>query len=156
MLLFVFEHITNQIETNRLRKKSLSDLKDWIAKEMTVDVAAELTKYKERIRDLIQLTTTGDVIVRKPDLTVKQRILLYLIGKVYSKTAGYSLTDTVTNKEIIDALGLKEGTAKFTLHELRGEGLVTSPEEGIHQVRFGSIALALDRYFKEGGEKRNE
>lgn len=133
----------------------MSDLKDWIAKEMTVDIASELAKYKERVKDLIQLTTTGDVIIKKSNLTAKQRILIYLIGKVFSKVVGYSASDTATNKELMEAIGLKEGTVKFNLFDLRNEGLLNSPEEGVHQFKVGNIATVFEKYFKEEG-KQNE
>jgi hypothetical protein len=121
---------------------------------MTVDVENELSKYKEQVRDLIQLTPNGDIILKQTDLTAKQKIVIYLIGKVYSKAAEYSKTETATNKEFTETLGLPEGTVKFTLFDLRKEGLAYSLENGVNQIRIASIGLAWDRYF--GGEKQSE
>jgi DNA-binding transcriptional ArsR family regulator len=116
---------------------------------MTVDIENELVKHREKVKTLVQLTTSGDVILKQTGLTAKQKILITLIGRVYSKFAGYS-DDCVTNRELVERLGLPEGTMKYTLHELRKEGLVMSLQEGVHQIRMASIGLVLDKYFKGG------
>jgi predicted transcriptional regulator len=131
----------------------LSSLKKWIENEMTVDIESELLKHKEKVKNLVQLTKTGDVILKQTDLTAKQKILVYLIGKTYSKVADYTKDETVTNKELIETLSLPEGTVKNALFDLRNEGLVNSLESGVHRIRLTNIGLALSKYF--GGESKS-
>jgi predicted transcriptional regulator len=131
----------------------LSSLKKWIEDEMTVDVESELLKHKEKVKNLVQLTKTGDVILKQTDLTAKQKILVYLIGKVYCKAADYTKDETATNKELIETLGLPEGTVKNSLFDLRNEGIVNSLESGVHRIRLANIGLALGKYFE--GESRS-
>jgi len=130
----------------------LSNLKKWIEDEMTINIESELLKYKEKVKNLVQLTKTGDVILKQTDLTAKQKILVYLIGKTYSKVADYTQNETATNKEIIETLGLPEGTVKNVLFDLRNEGIVNSLENGVHRIRVANIGLALSKYF-EGESK---
>jgi len=120
---------------------------------MTVDIESELLKHKEKVKNLVQLTKTGDVILKQTDLTAKQKILVYLIGKTYSKVADYTKDETVTNKELIETLSLPEGTVKNALFDLRNEGLVNSLESGVHRIRLTNIGLALSKYF--GGESKS-
>lgn len=130
----------------------MSNLKKWIEDEMTINIESELLKYKEKVKNLVQLTKTGDVILKQTDLTAKQKILVYLIGKTYSKVADYTQNETATNKEIIETLGLPEGTVKNVLFDLRNEGIVNSLENGVHRIRVANIGLALSKYF-EGESK---
>lgn len=132
----------------------MSDLKRWIQEELTVDIENELSKYKEKVKEYIQLTPSGEVILKQTDLTAKQKILVYLIGKIYAKAAEYSDENNATNKELAEALRLPEGTVKYTLFELRNEGLVLPIADGVHSIRISSIGLVFDRYF--GGEKKVE
>lgn len=143
-----------ETSTNQGAKERLSDLQKWIKNEMTMDIEALLLKHKERAKHYIRLASSGDVILRQNDLTAKQKVLIYLIGKLYSKLAGYSDKETVTNKEIEQALGLKEGTVKFNLFALRNEGLIVSNENGIHQIRITNLDTAFTTYL--GGEKAIE
>lgn len=132
--------------------KGLSTLDKWIRKELTVDVESELSKYKEKVKTLLLLTPSGEVIIKGHELTAKQKVLVYLIGKAYANIANYS-ESTVTNKELADALHLPDGTVKFSLFELRKEGLTLSVTSGVHQIRIASIRIAFEKYF--GGENKN-
>lgn len=129
--------------------KQNSELREWIKSEMTVDVEALLLKHKDKVKEYVKLATSGEVILQKTDLTAKQKILLYLIGKLYSKIAGYSETESVRNKDLAQSLGINENTVKFSLFDLRKEGFIVPTEEGIHQVRITNLDAALQQF---GGE----
>ena len=129
----------------------MSTLDEWIRKELTIDVESELSKYREKVKSLISLTPSGEVLLKRSDLMAKEKILAYLIGKVYANVANYS-DGTAKNKELVDALHLPEGTVKFSLFELRKEDLVFSVTGGVHQVKIASIGIAFKKYF--GGEKK--
>jgi hypothetical protein len=111
-----------------------------------------IIKHKEKVRDIVQLTPNGDVIIKEKNLTAKQKILAYLIGKVYSKTAEYSKTDSATNKEIGEALALPDGTVKYTLFDLRKESLVESIDMGVHRIRLQNIGVAFEKYLEAGNK----
>lgn len=130
----------------------MSKLNEWIRQELTVDIESELSKYKEKVKTLISLTPSGEVLIKRNDLTAKQKILIYLIGKAYANIVNYS-EGTATNKELMDSLHLPEGTVKYTLFELRNEGLVLSVKGGVHQIKIASIGIAFEKYF--GGENKN-
>lgn len=119
---------------------------------MTVDIESELSKYKEKVKSLISLTPSGEVLLKQSDLKAKEKILIYLIGKAYAKVVGYS-ESTATNKELIDALHLPEGTVKHNLFQLRNEGLVLSVKGGLHQIKIAAIRTTFDNYF--GGKNKS-
>jgi predicted transcriptional regulator len=127
-----------------------SNLKDWIRQELTVNIENELVKYKERVKSLIQLSPSGEIILKQTNLSAKQKILTYIIGKVYSNFAQYSSDDSVTNQELSAALSIPDGTVKYYLHELRNEGLIIPLEKGVHKLRITQIGAIFDQYFPEG------
>lgn len=130
----------------------MSRLDEWIRQELTIDVESELSKHKEKVRNFISLTPSGEVLIKCNNLTAKQKILIYLIGKAYANVVNYS-EGTATNKELVDALHLPDGTVKYNLFELRNEGLVLSVKSGLHQIKIASIGVAFSKYF--GGENQS-
>lgn len=124
----------------------MTTLDEWIKKELTVDLETELSRHKEKVKTLFQLTPSGEIFIIRSDLTAKQKIITYMIGKVYAKFAKYSNDSIVTNKELMDALIMPEGTVKHTLFGLRNDGIVIS-SDGAHQIKVAQIGIALDRYF---------
>lgn len=131
----------------------ISTLDEWIRKELTVNVEEELSKYKERIVPWVKLTPSGEVIIKRNDLTSKKKVLLYLIGKTYANIANY-YDDAVPNKELEDAFGLPEGTVRNILFRLRKEGFVLSVKDGLHKAKVETLGMVFDKYFAE--EKKAE
>ena len=130
----------------------MSDLQSWIKKELTVDIEDELAKYKDRVKDFIRLTPSGEVILTRGNLTAKQKILLYSIGKVYSKIAQFSNEASVSNRELTEVLNLPEGTVKTSLFALRKEGFLIPQEPGVHKMKIARMGTAFERYFSEPEE----
>jgi hypothetical protein len=128
---------------------TLSNLEKWIREELTVDVESELSKYKEKMKAFVRLTPSGEVMLTQSNLTAKQKILLYLIGKVYSNIAKFSREASASNKELGEVLGLPEGTIKTSLFALRNEGLLIPQETGVHQIKIERIGTAFSNYFGE-------
>jgi len=124
----------------------LSTLDNWIREELTVDVEKILSEYKEKVKNLISLTPSGEVLIRASGLTAKEKIMVYLIGKTYANIVGYSEA-TATNSEIKDTLSLREGTIRNCLFKLRNERLVTAVESGVHRIRIASIGMAFFSQF---------
>jgi len=120
-------------------------LEDWIKSELTVDIAQELAKHKDTIKNFIKLIPDGSVLViNQKSLTAKDKVALYMIGKLYANYVRYSNEKAVRNKELEDALGLPEGTVKNALFRLRKENYVVSVEEGVHQIKFDRIGDILN------------
>lgn len=101
-------------------KKKVSNLKNRIIEEMTVDYATALEKNFDLAKQFARITKEGKVEVQfKDKLTGKNQILLYLIGKLYGKEAGLAATDDVGNKELMNELGIPEGSLLPWLKDLR-------------------------------------
>jgi len=122
-------------------------LDEWIRQELMVDLETALSKHKERVKSILRLSKEGHIIIVQPNLTAKQKVVTYMIGKRYSNFAKLSNESSVTNQELISTLQFPDGTVKHILHELRDEGIITSIQKGEHEVRIEQIGCTLDRYF---------
>ena len=112
-------------------KKELSDLANTIRNEMVVDYSGILEKNLELAKHLIRITDRGTVEVpQKSNLSAKERIMLYLIGKLYAKEAKLSDSESVGNRELKEGLNMPEGTLLRTFKELRDKREVTQVKSG--------------------------
>lgn len=103
---------TTDAKEDLLRKK--------IRSEMTVDYSNNLEKNFNLAKQFIRITNDGlvDVII-KDKITGPEQIQLYLIGKIYAKRGEYTTDDQVGNRELMDQLGIREGSLLPWLKELR-------------------------------------
>lgn len=112
-----------------MNNKNSQDLKRKIIEEMTVEYSGTLEKNFELAKQFIRITKDGKVdILVKDKVSGQERILLYLIGKLYAKEAGLAPSDTVGNKELMNELGIPEGSLLPWLMALR-------KKPGIKQVK---------------------
>src|SRR5437867_9541803 len=121
------------------------DFKSRIVEEMTVSYSSKLEKNFELAKQFIRLTPEGtvDVLVRDR-LPGKEQILLYLVGKMYAKEAGYVTDENVGNNELREQLGFPVGSLLPFLKELRDENLVrqVKRENNVyHAVQIGRARL---------------
>lgn len=112
-----------------MNNKNSQDLKRKIIEEMTVEYSGTLEKNFDLAKQFIRITKDGRVdILVKDKVSGQERILLYLIGKLYAKEAGLASSDTVGNKELMNELGIPEGSLLPWLMALR-------KKPGIKQVK---------------------
>lgn len=110
---------------------ALEPLKQRIIEEMTVDYSNALEKNFELAKQFIRITKDGKVdILFKNKLSGKEQILLYLIGKLYAKEAGFTATDGAGNKELMDELGIPQGSLFPWLKELRDKNKIKQVKKG--------------------------
>lgn len=118
---------------NNLRKK--------IIEEMTVDYSSALEKHFDLAKQLIRITKDGKVdVLFKDKLTGKERVLLYLVGKLYAKEAGLTPTDDVGNKELMNELGVPKGSLLPWLKDLRDVNQIKPVNRG----RYTHHVIALN------------
>src|SRR5437667_12495697 len=90
---------------------SKSQLRKKILEEMTVDYSNSLEKNFDLAKQFVQITKEGKVDLKeKEKFTGKDKIMLYLVGKLYAKEAGLAQTNSATNKELMDELGMQKGS----------------------------------------------
>ena len=119
-----------------------NELKKRIIEEMTVDYSSALEKNFDVAKQFIRVTKDGNVdILFKERLTGKEQILLYLIGKLYAKEAGFISTDDVGNKELLDELGIPKGSLLPWLKNLRDNNRVRRTRKG--QYTYHSIPVNM-------------
>ncbi len=136
-----------------MENRMAGNLKQKIIEEMTVDYASALEKNFNLAKQLTRITKDGkiDVIV-KDELTGKQNILLYLIGKMYAKEAELSATNDVGNQELMDELGVPKGSLLPWLKDLREENKIHQITRG--KYAYHAIALnVLEKTLKEINKK---
>jgi hypothetical protein len=117
------------------------NLKKRIIAEMTVDYSNSLEKYFDLAKQFIRVTKDGKVdILHKEKLNGMEQISLYLIGKLYSKEAGFSATDDVGNTELMNELGIPKGSLLPWLKELRDGNKIKTIKKG----RFSHHSISIN------------
>lgn len=112
-------------------KQRDNDLKKRIIEEMTINYSSALEKHFDLAKQFIRIAKDGKVdILFKDELNGKEQILLYLIGKLYAKEAGFIATDDVGNKELMNELGIPEGSLRPWLKDLRDKNKVKQVKKG--------------------------
>jgi hypothetical protein len=112
-----------------MSEKDKQVLKRRIMEEMTVDYSGALEKNFDLAKQFMRITRDGRVdILVKNKVSGQDRILLYLVGKLYAKEAGLASTDSVGNKELMNELGIPEGSLLPWLMALR-------KKPGIKQIK---------------------
>src|SRR5438093_13407468 len=95
-------------------------LKKRILEEMSVQHSAILGENFELAKQYVRVREDGYVEVLVRDrLTGKEQILLYLVGKLYAKEAELATDEMVGTAELMDQLGIPEGSLFPWLKELR-------------------------------------
>lgn len=122
-------------------------LKRRIMEEMTVEYSGALEKNFDLAKQFIRITKDGKVdILVKDKVGGQDRVLLYLIGKLYAKEAGLATSDSAGNKELMNELGIPEGSVLPWLMALRKKpGIKQTKEEGqvAHYVPINLVGTVL-------------
>jgi len=118
------------------------DLRKRIVQEMTVDYSKVLEENLDLAKQFVRLTKEGDVeILVKEKVTGQERIVLYLIGKLYAKEAGLASLDEVGNQELIENLGMPQGSLLPWLKSLRDESKIKQVKRERHT--YHTIPMSL-------------
>lgn len=116
---------------DNMTKEKESDLKKKILEEMTVDYSNALDKHFDLAKQFIKITKDGKVdILRKDKFSGKEQILLYLIGRLYAKEAGFIDTEDVGNKELMDELGIPRGSILPWIKDLKDNKRIKQIKRG--------------------------
>jgi len=122
-------------------------LKKRIGEEMMDDYSGALERNFELAKQLLRVTREGKVTVLfKEDLTGEERIILYLIGKLYAKEGGFVEKHEVDNKELMDELGIPKGSLLPWLKNLRDKRTIKQIKTGrnvFHTVPINLVEKTL-------------
>jgi len=130
--------------------KDTKNLKQRILDEMSVSYANALEKNFELAKQFIRITSEGRVeVLMKEQLNGKQQILLYLIGKLYSKEAGLTPVESAGNKELTEELGIPMGSLLPWLKDLRDQNRIKAVKTGYHQISVNLIEKTLKEIEKK-------
>jgi hypothetical protein len=103
-----------------MTKDKERDLRKKILEEMTVDYSNALDRYFDLAKQFIKITKEGKVdILHKDKINGKEQVLLYLIGKLYAKEAGFISIENVGNKELMEELGIPIGSILPWIKDLK-------------------------------------
>ncbi|MFH0949209.1 MAG: hypothetical protein V1802_01850 [Candidatus Aenigmatarchaeota archaeon] len=123
------------------------ELKKRIQEEMTVDYSNSLDKNFDLAKQFVRVTRDGKIdVIIKDKLSGKDQLLLYMIGKLYAKEAGFSPTDDVGNKELMDELSVPKGSVLPWLKELRDNNKIKQVKRGKnvhHTIPISVVEKAL-------------
>ncbi len=123
------------------------DFKKKIRAEMVANFSDSLEKNFNLAKQFIRVTSDGfvDVLV-KDKVNGPEKIQLYLIGKRYAKQGEFTASDEVGNKELMEQLGIPEGSLMPWLSELRDKNKITQvtrQRNAYHSVPINLIEATL-------------
>ena len=119
-----------------------TNLKKRIIEEMTEDHQNILEKYFDLTKRFISITTKGSInIISEERFSIEEKILLYLIGKIYAKEADLVHTEEVGFKELMDNLGILKGTIYAVIKRLRDKNKIIQRNEG--KITYITLPLNL-------------
>lgn len=125
------------------------ELKRKILDEMVTDYDNALEKNFELAKKFVAITKSGKVEVKiKSELNGKEQILLYLIGKMYAHEAGLSDYNSADNKELMNELGIREGSLLPWLKRLRDEKRISQVKVGGY-VHHAILPNLIEKTLKE-------
>lgn len=125
-----------------MTKNEKATLKERIIEEMIVDHQNILEKYFDLAKRFISINTKGSVnIISEEKFSVEEKILLYLIGKIYAKEAGLVPNEEVGFKELMDNIGILKGTIYPVIKRLRDKNKLIQRKEG--KLTYITIPLNL-------------
>jgi len=139
----------------------MQKLKDRILAEMVANHANALERNFDKAKNLLQITSSGKIfLINKDSLTGEEQIALYLIGKLYAKESGLSSEETVKNKELMEELGIPEGSLYPWIKNLRASNKIKSIGSGKHTIAPNQVEHILNEILekvgKNGGMKNDE
>jgi hypothetical protein len=133
-----------------MENEKILTLKERISKEMTVDYANILEKNFDLAKEFVKITKEGKVdVVVKDRLIGKERILIYLIGKLYAKEGGLSQSEFVSNKELSNELGIGMNSVLPWLKVLRDHKQIKALKSGIHAIELSKVEEILKQVEKK-------
>ncbi|MGB3906791.1 MAG: helix-turn-helix domain-containing protein [Anaerolineae bacterium] len=138
-------------------ERANAELRRRILEEMTVDYSSTLDKNFNLAKQYLRITSEGKVdVMVKDDVTGAEKVLLYLIGKLYAKEAELSGTAEVSNAELMEELGMPKGSVLPAMKDLRDSNMVEQTRGGrlaYHSVRVSVVERSLrmiDKKLKKG------
>ena len=128
-------------------------LKQRILSEMTVDYSNALERNFDLAKQFIRISKEGKVdVLVKEKVTGIEQILLYLIGKLYAKEAGYVSMGGVDNKELTDELGIPMGSLLPWQKKLREDNMIKQVKKGKtanHVIATNAVEKILNQIDKK-------
>ncbi len=149
------DNIVSRIESLERRlsllERELSSLKPSIKSQLsseTLILSKEsiLRSNLDKAKRLFVITEEGDVVFNAytGSLNTWEKIVLYLIGKTYSKMLGYSDIDEVTNRELATKVGIPYNSTKgAAMNNLRKERVIVT-HDGRHKIEYSKIPQLLE------------
>ncbi len=106
-----------------------------------------LENLLKKVAQFIKFTDDGDIffIPPKDQLTEKEQIGLYLIGKYYAYREGTIKKKEVSNSELSTNLGIKPKNLSARLSELKDRNYIKSEKRGEHYF----FVPLIDRFVNE-------
>jgi len=107
------------------------DLKSRILDEIIVNYKTVLEKNFDLVKEFIRVTKSGHVdVLIKEQLIIEDKILVYLVGKLYAKEAELTELGEADRKELMNELGISENSIGSILSGLKNKGMLNTRKEG--------------------------
>ena len=114
-----------------MERREDADVRKRIRDKLGIVYSDALERNLDLAERYLRITEKGTVVLQKTEnLSGKERILLYLVGKLYARKAGWADADEVGNQELMDELGVGGNSLRPWLKSLRDENKIERIEKG--------------------------
>ncbi len=123
--------------------------------ELIYDEEEEFERLVPKVKKIVKVKKDGTpvIVCNKRILSQNEQIMCYLIGKFFAKKLELTETDSAANKELSQALKIKERVIAARLKDLRDEELVEQVTRGEHRISTVNLESFLDKILEKVGEK---
>ncbi len=123
--------------------------------ELLYDEEEEFERLVPKVKKIVKVKKDGTpvIVCNKRTLSQSEQIMCYLIGKFFAKKLELTETDSVTNKELSQALKIDERVVAARLKDLRDEDLVEQVTRGEHRISTVNLESFLDKILEKIREK---
>lgn len=143
----------NYVVKGMSKEPDMESFRKRILAEMTFNYSGVLEQNFEVAKQYVRLAKNGDVdVLSKERLTGQEKILLYLLGKLYAKEASLATTEEVGNNELMKNLSIPMGSLLPWLKSLRDESRISETEKdnhAYHSLPISQVEMVLKEITKK-------
>jgi DNA-binding transcriptional ArsR family regulator len=119
--------------------------------ELLIDKKTQIERIIQKVKGLIGIEKeTGDVniLISLGDLSDKEKIGLFFIGKYLAFEGKLISNPTVTRNELAEKFGLDKDAISARLSELKKEGIIKSTKKSMYDININKMDNILNQIKK--------
>lgn len=117
-----------------------------VREKLLVDRNAAFAEVVEQSRPLLRLDESGGIHPNREALSRmggRQKLELFLLGRYLGKAGSLVETDSASDAEMAEFLGMKVQEVQKRAHDLKSMGRIAAVEPGVYRLTEGRVSEVL-------------